>query len=520
MELNTFSRYLTSFSELVEASRPTFRRFFWIGSTIYSILLVALGAQLAIEVFAGAIFISIAALAPWYLWVNGRAKGLPIWPMFTLTALWAYALPMLTEHPVVSQFPPEFQLLGAVLVTGFLVLGTLAWLPFVRVLAPAPAFVRVLPLKRGRTLFFLFLIAGLVLTLLSTTGSINTSGNFFSIVRAFALGLSTLSIFYFGYQMGARQLTLTERLLFGGLLIASVIASITSMLLVGGMSMILLAFISYFLGRGRVPWAPLVLTGLVFYFLHAGKIEQRDQYWGEVMWRPVSLSEYPKFFTDWAAHSGQAIADQFNAKKENREKSQAANKIWERSSLMHLLLYIQYSTPAYVPYLNGETYRVIPQLLIPRFFSPEKLGSHYGNNVLAVQYGIMELEDETGTSIGFGLISEAFANFGYLGCVLVALALGAAAGWITRWSMNVPIMSFRFLIGVISLSAAFQVEYTAGVLVSSIFQTTAALTVVAVIFMRLLPIERARRLVPKALAELKLAAEDPTPALPSPAGTH
>jgi hypothetical protein len=93
------------------------------------------------------------------------------------------------------------------------------------------------------------------------------------------------------------------------------------------------------------------------------------------------------------AHSSQAIADQFSAKRESREKSQAANKICERSSLMHLVLYIQYSTPAYVPYLDGETYRVIPQLLIPRIFSPEKLGSHYGNNVLAVQYGIMELEE-------------------------------------------------------------------------------------------------------------------------------
>ena len=495
MQLDTFSRYLTSFSDLVETSRPTFKRFFWIGSSLYSVLLLALGFQIAIEVFAGAVLISIAALAPWYLWVNGRVKGLPIWPLFSLTALWAYALPMLTEHPVVSQFPPDFQLLGALLVTGFLVIGTLAWLPFVRVFAPTAEFVRMLPLSRGRTLFFLFLMAGLGLTVISTTGTVNTSGSAYSIVRAFALGLSTLSIFYFGYQMGAGQLGLSERLLFGGLLIASVIASITSMLLVGGMSMILLAFISYFLGRGRVPWTPLVLTGLAFYFLHAGKTEQRDQYWGEVMWRPIALSEYPKFFSDWAGHSSQSIADQFQSKKDGHDKAQAANKIWERSSLMHLVLYIQYSTPSSIPYLNGDTYRVIPQLLIPRVLSPEKLGSHYGNTVLAVQYGITEREDETGTSIGFGLISEAYANFGYLGCVMVALALGAASGWITRWSMNVPIMSFRFLIGVISLSAAFQVEYTAGVLVSSIFQTTAALAVVAVVFMRLLPIKQARRLL-------------------------
>src|SRR5262249_24825164 len=146
--------YLTSFSELVDRSRSIFRRFFWIGSALYAVLLVSFGIQLAIESFAGAILISIAALAPWYLWVQGNAKGLPIWPMFTLTALWAYALPLLTEHPVVSQLPPQYQLYGACLVAGFLVIGTVAWLPFVRSVAPTPLNVRVLPLRRGKFLFF------------------------------------------------------------------------------------------------------------------------------------------------------------------------------------------------------------------------------------------------------------------------------------------------------------------------------------------------------------------------------
>jgi len=154
------------------------------------------------------------------------------------------------------------------------------------------------------------------------------------------------------------------------------------------------------------------------------------------------------------------------------------------------VLYIEYSTPDMVPYLNGETYKVIPQLLIPRFLLPGKVGSHYGNTVMAVHYGIMDSEDETGTSVGFGLICEAFANFGYLGCLVLPILLGSATGWVTRWCMSVPIMSFRFFFGVLCLSSAFQVEYTAGVLVSSLFQATVALGVMALVFMRLIPLDR------------------------------
>src|SRR5215470_16905379 len=120
MEIHSVRRYLTTFSELVEASRSSFRRYFWIGSALYGILILSLGISLAVESLIGAFVISIAGLAPWYLWVRGTAKGLPIWPMFTLTALWAYALPLVTEHPLVLQFPPYYHLVGALTITGFL----------------------------------------------------------------------------------------------------------------------------------------------------------------------------------------------------------------------------------------------------------------------------------------------------------------------------------------------------------------------------------------------------------------
>jgi hypothetical protein len=503
MDLNSVTRYLTTFSELVEASRTSFKRYFWIGTALWGVLILSLGLSFAIETIIGAVVISLAALAPWYLWVRGTAKGLPIWPMFALTALWAYALPLVTEHPVVVQFPPYYHLVGSLTVAAFLVVGTLAWLPFVRKQAQPPRSVRVLPMRRGRVLFFCFLAFGLFVTFVTNTATLDLTGQYYSIIRAFSLGLSNLAIFYFGYQMGARQLRMTERILFIALLIVSVVVSFTTMLLINAMSMLLLSFISYFLGRGRIPWTSVLLTAILFYFLHAGKTDQREQYWGEIMWRPVTVIEYPKFFGDWIGHSSRAIGEQFDQTRDRRDPAQPQSRIWERSSLMHLFLFIQYSTPDYVPFLNGQSYVVIPELLIPRLLTPGKVTSHFGNQLLALHYGISDSEEDVVTSVGFGLMCEAFANFGYVGCLLVPVVLGALSGWITNWSMSVPIMSFRFLFGVLCLSAAFQVEYTAGVLTSSLFQSSAALAIVAIVFMQNLPLQRARQLVPLAREEIE-----------------
>ena len=72
-------------------------------------------------------------------------------------------------------------------------------------------------------------------------------------------------------------------------------------------------------------------------------------------------------------------------------------------------------------------------------------------------------------------------------------------------------MSFRFLFGVLCLSSAFQVEYTAGVLTSSLFQASVALGVIAIVFMRNVPIAPLRRLLPQVLAERDATLNQPAP---------
>ena len=68
-------------------------------------------------------------------------------------------------------------------------------------------------------------------------------------------------------------------------------------------------------------------------------------------------------------------------------EAEDAQPIWWRGSLLHLLLMVQENTPNRVPYLNGATYGIIPELFVPRIFNKHKIRSHEGTYMLAMHYG-------------------------------------------------------------------------------------------------------------------------------------
>lgn len=144
----------------------------------------------------------------------------------------------------------------------------------------------------------------------------------------------------------------------------------------------------------------------------------------------------------------------------------------------------QDKTPRDVPYLFGGSYAIIPQLLIPRFLNSTKIRSHEGTYLLNIHYGLQTREEAYKTTIGWGLLNEAYANFGLLGCVGLAVILGAGYGQATRWRMNTPLLSSRSLFTILLISYASQSEYSAGVYVAAMFQSVVPLVVVSLLFMK------------------------------------
>ena len=122
-----------------------------------------------------------------------------------------------------------------------------------------------------------------------------------------------------------------------------------------------------------------------------------------------------------------------------------------------------------MPFLNGATYEPIPRLLLPRFLDDQKGISHAGNVMLTVNYGLQTLEQTASTSIHWGLVPEAYANFGYVGVAALAIVLGAFYAFVGNMTEGVPLTSLRFVLGILIMGAATRAD-TMGVFVTTQFQ--------------------------------------------------
>ncbi len=457
--------------------KSTLPTVFWTGAGVL-VLVLALTAhpQYGESVLAAALIIC-SALLPCWLWITGRVPGLPLFPMFALTNLGTFAFPLLYEHPIVSLFPPDNQLTGGITVSAFLIVGTFFWQQVGR--RPARPLRRCLVLNPARAdLFFLATLAfGTAVNAAENGSWFQIAPEVFTIVRAVAVAMEALGCFVLGFRLGSGALSPQKRIIFKILLAALLLSTLPGLLLVNAMSIVVIGTLGFTLGARRFPWITALLALLVFVFLHAGKGDMREVYWKEDEDPIIQPSAYPSFLAQWATISAGNIA---HGKTQEGEESQS---LLERASLMQLLLYVEAMTPNEVSYMNGETYALIPGLLVPRIINPQKLTSHEGTYLLNIHYGFQTREATAHTTIGFGLLNESFANFGYVGVALLAVFLGAYYGAVARWARVAPVLSFRSLFAIIVASYAFQSEFSASVYVTAMFQSTCALVAVAALFM-------------------------------------
>lgn len=177
----------------------------------------------------------------------------------------------------------------------------------------------------------------------------------------------------------------------------------SSLFLVGGAAYILAAALGYIITRKRIPWLAVILVFVVVNILHAGKAEMRAKYWeqGQSSNRISSFAQLPGVAIEWFAAGLRELGS-------GAERRSAL----DRTSLLPLLLRAQELTPQYVEYLRGETYALLPGMLIPRFLSPNKTKSQAGMDLLNIRYGFLMVEGVASTAMRW-LVAEAWANFGY-----------------------------------------------------------------------------------------------------------
>ena len=220
--------------------------------------------------------------------------------------------------------------------------------------------------------------------------------------------------------------------------------------------------VGFALGSRRIPWAGIAVATAAFFVLHTGKAQMREEYWYPDL-RPVGVLEFPRFFGEWFGHGFRELA-----KPDELKDSQS---IYERVSLMHLLLLAQRMSPDVIPFLRGESYVTVLRILVPRVLDPDKPSAHDSTRLLSLHYGLQTEEEQEGTQIGWGYLNEGFANFGFVGVLLVGVFIGLLLGGVARYSAAAPFMSIQNLLGIMMIVIAVQTDFTVVVLTAAVAQS-------------------------------------------------
>jgi hypothetical protein len=395
-----------------------------------------------------------------------------------MTYIAAFAIPFLSDYRIFAIADESARFNAALHVAGFLLTATLVSWNVHRRRLRQPVRFSTLDGDRADWLFHLTVLINALFTMSLVGGWFYLPGGLFSLVRALVLGLSVIAVFVLSYRWGAGQMSRRALVFFIVCLAASIVANTATLLLINSIVIALLAIAAFSVARKRIAIVPLVALIVVTSVLHQGKREMRKRYWlpeGTVLVQPWN---YPSFFAEWLALSRTRSSDDLLG---TTEKGQT---LLERAGLAHIFVMVRTVSPQRIAYLHGETYKIIPQLFVPRMFNPNKIASHEGTYLLNIAYGLQTREDTATTTIAWGLLNEALANFGLIGCYGLAVLLGIWYAFAARVTIHAPLLSFRGLFGLLIASLAIQSEFTAGVYVSALFQSMVALLALRYLFMR------------------------------------
>ena len=410
----------------------------------------------------------IPALAPLLFWIRFGTPGIPTLPIVSGLFIIYYGIPLFRGDLPTDDAGEIFNAASAV--AGFLVSATLVYLPLLRLArrryerTVKPAVADGLIVELG----FAGVASGIVFYIALFTGLLEGLGEFLGVVRAVGVTFASVGCYLLGAARANRQLRgfVWATALFA---VAILIAlSTDSLLLIGGVVSILAIILGYVVTARRIPWAALLLVFALISVMQAGKAEMRQKYWDSD--QEFSLAGLPGMTIEWFEDGISTLWSQG-----------PGIDVLERASLMWIVLRVQASTPDYVPYLNGETYALLPAMVLPRFIEPNKARSQAGLNLLTVRYGLQSEEDNDRTTIGFGLVAEGYANFGMSGVLAVGALFGALCGLITWFSTAISSVSLRMFVAIAATTVLLNVEADLSYLLVTMLQSVAGVLLAAIV---------------------------------------
>jgi hypothetical protein len=417
--------------------------------------------------------VTLACAVPVIIWIQLGVAGIPVISTFAVITFVYYAVPIIRHSIGVLQYGPSEILGAAGTVALFMGVATISWwllliLGARRSPGIAPEIATGPQLER---LMFIGLAFGAGFHVALYSGWLELLGPSLGLVRALMLTAAMAACFVLGHARAKGSLRGQKWILALVCLSIMVILSWASLLLVVGMTFCLAAVFGYVITSRRVPWVTISAAMAVLIVFHAGKEQMRAKYWfANSNYGAISLIQVPAVMVDWAETGITNIT--------SSNETYSYTSIIDRASLLELLMRVQRLAPDYIPFLEGKSYSYLPEMLVPRFLDPNKTASQAGMILLNVTFGIESVENTRSTAVGWGLIAEAYANFGMLGVIGVGILLGLFCGSLERWSAGAPLVSLPCLVTIVVMMQLINPEADLAGLVTTLVQSVTAIAVV------------------------------------------
>ena len=437
------------------------RRLFITGLVLLGVTLVYLAYTANVDdilhLYLGLIIFALSAV-PSLLWARAGGSRFPVFETILILCASAYAMPVLNAREQLAAYSSNV-IIHASLAVIVYQLSAIVTYQRVRGVPGRNRFWResLITDQLEKRMVYGLTLSTIYMAVSTLTAWIPPETE--SVLRAVFFGVSILCTFVSAQRWGRGELSNMEKTVMICAVTLQMMLMSVGLILISAICQLGIALLGYLSGGKRIPWLVILIVFPLLGVLHTGKTRMRMKYWENNTPAPT-VTELPAYFAEWI---------DFGLQPTSGDKS-VSQKMLERTSLMHLLCLIIDITPDRQPYLYGSTYRhVLPQL-IPRYFWPDKPRSHIATYELGIYYGLQREEDTNTTTIAFGLLAEAYANFGMMGAVMLGVFWGFTLKKLQVWSTFSPMFSFAGLFMVLLTAWAFNSEMTLAVWVSSLQQ--------------------------------------------------
>jgi hypothetical protein len=421
---------------------------------------------------AGLVLPLLAALS---LWLQKAGPCIPVLPLFLLSNLFVYGLSINTFNQV--DLPDHLLDIVSLPLIIWPVAITIGWYFYPRSIpfSKAPQIIGS-SADSSPTLPHLLIGIGLAVQILLFSGIL------FDLLGPPAVGLTnplqtlcaivTLPGGFIGaYQYSKKSLP--QPILYWSMILLFFVQFLSSFLLSSAQTLVFSVLLGLWIGRSRQAVPITLVTILFLAILQPGKALMRERYWGSAVPRPP-LHE---LMFEWV--------DASNTVMNSPQLSKETQGLDKRLANLAMLIFVRNQQQNGYQELGGASYAVIPEILVPRFLTPNKVRSQEGQVLLNLHYGRQASREATETTyIAWGLLPEAVGNYGPLvGPLIIGFLFGLLIRFVELLGASQNLLSKPGLESlVLALLLLQSYEMVASTLFAAAFQSILLIELVSLYF--------------------------------------